>query len=114
MKSFKPHVEVIRDAIAHIRQYQPESRAGFLEDSMVQDAILMRLQVIGENLTNMRQIDEEAFLAMGDNSWGEIIGLRNIISHGYVTIKMERIWDFLVEDLTAFADSIESANTRLQ
>ncbi|MEJ7902233.1 MAG: HepT-like ribonuclease domain-containing protein [Thermomicrobiales bacterium] len=81
---------------------------------MVQDAILMRLQVIGESLANMRQINEEAFLAMGDNSWSEIIGLRNIISHGYVTITMERIWDFLAEDLTAFADSIESANTRLQ
>ncbi|MBA2470304.1 MAG: DUF86 domain-containing protein [Chloroflexia bacterium] len=91
MKSFTPHVEVIRDAISHIRQYQPEGWTAFLGEPMVQDAILMRLQVIAENLANMRQIDEEKFLAMGDDSWTEIIGLRNVISHGYVTIKMKRI-----------------------
>ncbi len=113
MKSFKPHIEVICDAIFHIRQYQPESRSAFLEQTMVQDAILMRLQVIGENLASMRQIDEELFLALGDESWNEIIGLRNVISHGYVTIRFDRIWDFVVEDLPALADSIESAKMRL-
>lgn len=41
MKSFKPHIEVIRDAIFHIRRYQPESRSTLLEQAMVQDAVLM-------------------------------------------------------------------------
>lgn len=70
--------------------------------------------MIGENLVNMRQIiDEKLFLALGDESWNEIIGLRNVIFHGYVTIRVERIWDFLVEDLPRLADSIESAKVRL-
>lgn len=113
MKSFKPHVDVIRDAILHIQRYQPANRDAFLTDPMVQDAIMMRLQVIGESLARMRQIDDEPFLAMGDESWNEIIGLRNIISHGYVTITMERIWDFLEKDLPQFARSIDAAATRL-
>ncbi len=113
MKSFKPHVEIIREAIVHIRTYQPADKAAFLDQPMVQDAILMRLQVIGEHLANMRQIDEEKFRAVGNTSWNEIIGLRNVISHGYMTITVERVWDFLIEDLPGFAESIESASTQL-
>jgi uncharacterized protein with HEPN domain len=73
---------------------------------MAKDAILMRLQVIGEALAAMRNADEEFFSTIGDESWNEIIGLRNIISHGYAVIKIERIWDFLIEDLPALATSI--------
>ncbi len=61
----------------------------------------------------MRDIDEETFSTVGDPTWNQIIGLRNIISHGYVTIRFERIWDFLVEDLPQLAESIESAERQL-
>lgn len=61
----------------------------------------------------MRQIDDEAFSTISNQSWNENIGLRNVISHGYVTIRIERIWDFLIEDLPEFTASIESAATHL-
>lgn len=54
---------------------------------MVQDAILIRLQEIGENLSRMRHLDDEAFAAAADDSWIQLNGLRNIISHGYHEIK---------------------------
>jgi uncharacterized protein with HEPN domain len=109
MKTFEPQIAVIRDSIVHIQRYQPSDLATFLAQPMAKDAILMRLQVIGEALATMRNADEELFSAIGDESWNEIIGLRNIISHGYVVIKIERIWDFLIEDLPALVTSIEKA-----
>ncbi|MGI8643933.1 MAG: HepT-like ribonuclease domain-containing protein [Thermomicrobiales bacterium] len=106
-KSFPPHIELIRTALAHIGQYQPADEATFLASPMVQDAILMRLQEIGENLSRMRHIDEEQFIAADDDSWFQLIGLRNVISHGYHQIKPEQIWQIVTEELPIFAATID-------
>lgn len=107
-KSIRPHIELILAALRSIEQYQPEDRAAFLEHPMAQDAILMRLQEIGENLARIRRIDEEAFTAAADDSWVQIIGLRNIISHGYHQIDPEKIWQILTEELSDFTATIEA------
>jgi uncharacterized protein with HEPN domain len=98
-KSFGPHVALIVESIAAIERYQPDTLHLFMEDDIVQDAILMRLQVIGEHLARMRQIDEKHFDHIASPSWYQIIGLRNIISHGYESIDPTRIWTYLQESL---------------
>lgn len=107
-KSIQPHIQLILEALSHIRHYQPADKETFLSQPMVQDAILMRLQVIGENLAQMRHIDEDAFVAAADDSWLETIGLRNVISHGDHTIKLEQIWEVVTQDLPAFAAAIDA------
>ena len=109
MSSAFPYLDLIGDSIHYVRAYMPVERAAFLTDQLVQDAVLMRLQVIGENLANVRRADESLFAAYDDGSWNEIIGLRNIISHGYQEIEAERIWEFLVEDLPGLERSINRA-----
>lgn len=107
-KSFKPHLTLIREALTHIRQYLPPDEAAFLGHAMAQDAILMRLQEIGENLARMRHIDEGTFAAIADDSWNQLIGLRHIISHGYHQIRPEQIWQIVTEELPTFAASIDA------
>lgn len=107
-KSFLPHIQLIRAALGRIQQDQPADEVAFLSRPMVQDAILMRLQEIGENLSRMRHLDDEAFAAAADDSWIQLNGLRNIISHGYHEIKAEQIWQIITEELPAFAASIEA------
>jgi len=75
---------------------------------MIQDAILMRLQEIGENLARMRHIDEDAFAVVAADSWNQLIGLRNAISHGYHQIRPEQIWQIVMEEVAAFAATIEA------
>lgn len=66
----------------------------------------MRLHVIGEHLARIRQIDEDRFNTASDPTWYKVIGLRNIISHGYETIDHEVIWHIISEDLAVFAASL--------
>ena len=66
----------------------------------------MRLQEIGENLARLRQFDADAFNGMADDSWHKLIGLRNIISHGYHLIDPEQIWQTVTEELPDFAATI--------
>jgi uncharacterized protein with HEPN domain len=107
-KYYEPHIELIRMAVDAINQYRPDDYDAFLQQQMVQDAILMRLQVIGENLVRIRHIDEDLFTEIADESWLQLIGLRNIISHGYQVVKPERIWAFITEELDEFSASLSA------
>lgn len=99
---------LIQRALTHIEHYRPDDKAQFLAQPMAQDAILMRLQVIGENLAQIRRLDDLAYLDMAHDSWNKLIGLRNIISHGYDTIDVEEIWQIVTEELPAFAVTVEA------
>lgn len=108
-KVISPYLAVIRESITAIEGYRPADREMFLASPMLQDAVLMRLQVIGENLVQVRRIDEHAFQQQAVDSWYKLIGLRNIISHGYTTIEFERIWQIIDEELPSFATTIDAA-----
>lgn len=59
------------------------------QDPDYQDVIKMNLFQIGEAVNG---ISEECRNDMPNVPWHQIYGLRNIIAHGYVKIKEERIW----------------------
>lgn len=107
-KSIQPHLVLITRALTQIEQYRPADRETFLSFPMVQDAILMRLQVIGENLARIRRLDAELFSDPAHNSWHKLIGLRNVISHGYESIDQAEIWKIVTEELPAFAATISA------
>ena len=66
----------------------------------------MRLQVIGRTLVAMRRSTGSASLAGAPDAWYKLIGLRNIISHGYKTINHERIWSMIADGLTELGASL--------
>lgn len=53
-KTPQPHLQLIVQALIQIALYLPPTRTEFDQQQMVQDAILMRLQEIGENLVRIR------------------------------------------------------------
>lgn len=112
IKRVRPHLLLIEQALDQIGAYQPDSEESFLADQMVQDAILMRLQQIGENLIKIRDQDPEAFVDKPD-SWNKLAGLRNVISHSYETIEPGVIWIIVNEHLPAFRLTIESTLAEL-
>ena len=107
-KSARPHLLLIEEALNQIDLYRPPSEADFLEDQKAQDAILMRLQQIGENLIKIRDQDSDAFQHKPD-SWHKLAGLRNVISHSYETIEPDIIWIIVSKHLQPFRAPIESA-----
>ncbi len=80
---------------------------------MAWDAIRMRLHDIGENLVQLRNLDEEAFSDPAHASWHRAIRLLNVIGHGYESIDRDTLWQILVEDLPPFAGTIDAYMRRL-
>lgn len=85
----------------------PADLGAFMNDRNAQDATLMRLQDIGEQLTRIRDQFPEFYEQNQDDSWHKLIGLRNIISHGYREIDFTIIWDIVSLKLPAFAKHIQ-------
>jgi uncharacterized protein with HEPN domain len=101
-KEVKPHLGYILETLNTIHANTPRTMGDFMGDLNAQDATLMRLQDIGEQLTRIRDQFPDYFEANQDSDWHKIIGLRNIISHGYREIDFEIIWDIVNSKLGDF------------
>ena len=82
----------------------------FLQSEVLQDAALLQLLQIGENLARIRDIAPTVF-EQAPESWHRIVGLRNLVAHEYWTIDPNRIWLYLERDLAAFRLTIEELET---
>lgn len=111
-KSPVPYLRLILDALELVRRYQPPSLTEFTNNSMARDAMMMRLQEVGENLARIRSVDEHRFRAETPDSWKKLIGLRHVISHEYERLKIDVIWTIVTEELDAFERSVREALDR--
>lgn len=68
----------------------------FLKNNSIQDAVIRRLEIIGEAAKNIPSNIKEKNPGV---PWNEMSGLRNILTHEYFGIVMKRIWDTTLKDL---------------
>lgn len=106
-KQPNPHYAHILDTLETIRTYTPTTKEAFMSDPNAQDATLMRLQDIGEQLVHIRDQFPDSWERHHDNSWHQVIGMRNIISHGYREIDFDVVWDTVAYRLSDFTKTIE-------
>jgi uncharacterized protein with HEPN domain len=84
------YIDGIRDHIAAIRNYLPASLDEFLADARTQDAVLMRLLALGEEIGRL----SESFTERHPNlKWYQIVGMRNRIAHGYFEVDPSIVWE---------------------
>lgn len=87
----------IAEAALLARQYiQGMTYQQFVADTRTQDAVIRRLEIMGEAAG---RISEEARSAFPDVPFRQMRGMRNILSHDYGEIHLERVWTTLEQDL---------------
>ena len=76
----------------------------FANDTRQQDAVVHRLEIIGEAAGKLPQ----AFVdAMPTIPWAKIRGMRNLMVHQYWDISLKRVWAVVQDDLPALVVAIE-------
>jgi uncharacterized protein with HEPN domain len=89
MKDNNVYIDLIIAACKKVTAYIADyDEARFLRESLVQSAVIMQLQVMGEVA---KKLDDSVKKEI-DAPWKMIIGLRNIISHDYFMLELSTIW----------------------
>ena len=96
-RDMRLYLNDIWESIIAIEEYtQPITEEDFYENRQAQDAIVRRLEIIGEAVKN---IDDDFRKNYPEIPWKKIAGLRDIITHEYFGVKLERIWEVIRKDI---------------
>ena len=68
----------------------------FLDSSLVQDAVIRQLEIIGEAT---KRLPEAALKSKPDIPWQSIAGMRDKLIHDYFGVDIETAWLTALEDL---------------
>ena len=87
------YLEYILQCIDRIEEYSQGDKEVFLNNSMVQDAILRRLQTLAEST---QRLSEDLKEKMPTIDWRSISGFRNILVHDYLGgIDLDLTWEVI-------------------
>lgn len=111
MRDPKERLRDILEAIAAIERHAGGEKADFERDEILQVWFVHHLQIIGEAA---RALPEEVRALAPDIPWGSIIGMRNVLVHGYFEIDADLVWDTVQRDIPALKPKLEALLKRLE
>jgi len=94
----------IRDACSRIITYTGRGEQTFLSDTLVQDAVLRNLEVIGEAVKNLSDGFKNAHTEV---EWRRIAGMRDRLIHGYFGVNMQIVWQVVIRDIPPLQKQME-------
>ena len=90
-------LEDILESIEKIEEYTTDvNEEEFYENTFVQDAVIRRLEIIGEAVKN---IPDDFRVKYPDIPWRQIAGMRDVLIHAYFGVNPRRVWKVIKEDI---------------
>ncbi|WP_048308453.1 DUF86 domain-containing protein [Halomonas sp. PR-M31] len=94
------YLEHILEAIERIEVYTADmTEPAFLDDKLVQDAVVRNLEVIGEASRNIERHHPEFASNHPELPLLAAYEMRNALAHGYFSVDMGLVWQTLQKEL---------------
>ena len=93
----------ILECIEKIELFTTDGKARFLQDAMVQDAVLRNFSIIGEAA---KRLDDGYRTAHPEIPWRALAGLRDVLIHQYEGVDLERVWPIVERELPNLREAI--------
>jgi uncharacterized protein with HEPN domain len=98
------------EAIAAIERHLHRGKAAFEQEELLQGWFVRNLQIIGEAA---RALPEDVRALAPEIEWPKIVGMRNVLVHGYFDIDTEIVWAAASWDALLLKPRIEQLLQRL-
>jgi len=96
-RDYRLYIDDIIEAIRRIMEFTKSMDfETFKEDIKTQDAVVRNLEIIGEA---SGRLPEEVRQAAQEIEWRKVVGIRNVLAHGYFGISLPIIWDVVQNKL---------------
>jgi uncharacterized protein with HEPN domain len=93
-RDYRLYLEDILESCRRINRYTAGmSFDHFVKNSLVYDAVLRNIEIIGEAI---KQVPEKIRTQYPELDWRRIAGMRDIVAHHYFRIHDEIVWDIVV------------------
>jgi uncharacterized protein with HEPN domain len=99
------------EAIAAIERHLDRGRAAYEQDELLQGWFVHNLQIIGEAA---RALPDDVRALASNITWPEIIGMRNVLVHGYFNVDSDLVWEAASRDARALKPQIQELLQRLE
>lgn len=94
----------ILESIQEIENYtRGVSEDQFYDDTQKQDAVIRRLEIIGEAVKNLPKSFRSKH---SEVPWQHIAGLRDVLIHNYFGIDMGLVWNVVKNEITWLKETI--------
>lgn len=95
------YMQHVRDAIERIDRYTADmDEVTFLQNELVNDAVIRNFEVIGEACHNIERDYPDFASSHLELPLKFAYEMRNAIAHGYYKVDLEQVWDSIHADLT--------------
>lgn len=106
MRNNKLYLIHIAECLARINRYLIQGKVDFMENQMIQDAVLRNLEMMGESIKQLPQEWKETEPRI---EWVKIGNFTNILADDYLGIDLETVW-FIIEN---YLPDLEQAIKRI-
>lgn len=98
-------IEDILESIKDIESFSKGlTKEKFTSNKLKQNAIIRSLEIIGEAVKSVPDSFRKKY---PDIPWRKIAGFRDVLSHAYFGVNMDRVWNIIENDLQNFKKKIE-------
>ena len=105
------YIEDILECIAKIEEYTKDiTESSFYENTQVQDAVLRRLEIIGEAVKHVPQNIRDKYPEI---PWKRVAGMRDILIHTYYGVNVKRVWQVVQKDIPGLKNNISKVKENL-
>lgn len=99
----------IIQAIERIESYTADiGEVAFLQNELVQDAVIRNLEVIGEASHNIETHFTEFATKHAALPLGPAYQMRNAVAHGYFKVDMQIVWNTIQNDLSELHNQVNA------
>lgn len=104
-RNLEVFIKDILESIGRIESYtKNKTEDDFFDNYEKQDAIMKRLEVIGEAVKHIPKDFKEKHSKI---PWKDIAGMRDKLIHEYFGVIMERVWDVAKKDIPKLKKQIQ-------